>query len=85
MRCKEFFVLKQKVCYGYRKFYTKIQGRYVLRSLLNMVLNVYDLNIYHQFSSEYLYLNQNYLFQIEILFRNRYGSIDSVVITRYAS
>ena len=50
-----------------------------------MASNVYDLNIFHQCSSEYLYLQQNYLVLIEILFRNRYGSIDSVGITRYAS
>ena len=50
-----------------------------------MASNVYDLNIFHQCSSEYLYLKQNYLVLIEILIRNRYGSIDSVSITRYAS
>ena len=50
-----------------------------------MVSNVYDLNIFHQCSSEYLCLKQNYQVVIEILFRNRYGSIDSVGITRYAS
>ena len=48
-------------------------------------INVYELNIFHQCSSEFLYLEQNYLVLIEILFRNRYGSIDSVGITRYAS
>ena len=50
-----------------------------------MASNVYDLNIFHQCSSEYLYLKQNYLVLIEILIRNRYGSIDSVSITRHAS
>ena len=50
-----------------------------------MASNVYDFNIFHQCLSEYLYLKQNYLVLIEILFRNRYGSIDSVGIIRYAS
>ena len=50
-----------------------------------MASNVSDLNIFHQCSSEYLYLKQNYLVLSEILFRNCYGSIDSVGITRYAS
>ena len=50
-----------------------------------MVSNVYHLNIFYKCSSEYLYLKQNYLVLVEILFRNRYGGIDSVGITQYAS
>ena len=65
MRCRHsFFPYVERLLRIIDNSIGKIQGRYVLRSLRNMVSNVYDLNIFHQCSSEYLYLQQNCLVKI---------------------